>query len=72
MNIRLGRHVHDEGKIIDACGHMRKNAAHPTPALAVLLPIIRALHDVARSTRRRFHFHTQIKLSPLRLISSGL
>ena len=46
VDVGLGGHRHQKGHVVDAGGQVRKDAAHPTPALAVLLELEGALQDL--------------------------
>src|SRR5678815_6184333 len=77
MDVRLGRHRHEEREVIDTFGNVRENAADPPATLAILLELEGALHDVARRAGRSFNARTGIELlamqfDQLRLVIEGI
>ena len=73
VDVRLRDHRMDERDVVDARGQVRHQVAHPFAALAVLLPVPRALH--ARRPGSLWNSSTLspgIELLAVRLISRGL
>ena len=71
VDVGLRGHRHQEGQVVDALGHVRKHAADPAAALAVLLELERRLHDRADFAGGR-RLDAEVDLLAVPLASSGL